>query len=495
MTNVQVILRAKYGDSHPGLKLVRVVPFAIPLWPFKVTMTIYEAREYPLLNEHVLRCVNLGLRTIDSIADVLGLETGLVAEALADEQVTNGTVYADGKGSYYLTSFGVERIRDFVLHESKIIVREVFVDRLTGKIEYFDDTHPSLESARKEMSNYYLGENELILPEAEFKDKVNAEFFTPESLNVLFGDGGETDVQASVLDVISAKRKGTRPNYKIALLMIFADAAAQIVEFDLAIDGVRSDSHNKVLARPEVTDKLGISVEPEVVADAPTIPRFGNHTQAGTRAKEILETVHSLTILEETDAEIDAPNLVEESGEEAFRVPSPRDIPARAIPTIFRDAGRNVRVRVEDHPGLLSEALQYSQKRLLIVSPWARSAVVNSNFIMKIKQAARRGVVIDIAFGFGDGFADSHEYSVNALVKAAAEQPGINLHKINSHEKILIADSAFINTSFNWLSFSGVNEHHYRRENGTRFVNEEQVKEIYDEFLAEIHAERDSNWP
>ncbi len=491
MTTIETILRSKYGESHPGLNLVGVTPFAIPLSAFRLSLVVYESKDYPLLNEYLLRCVNLGIGKIDSISETLGVDRELVVEAIADEQIVAGTIAQTPDGEFLLTGYGKEKIRDFKVHESKNVTRDIYVDRLTGEVVFYSDVYPSEQAARKSIESFGHGEAELIVPEPQFKDKVETKFFSPEALNKLFSVNSSSGTEMSVIEVISAKRRRTKKEFKIALLMIFADEGGRNIELDLAIDGLQSKQHNTVLAKANPLSSFGIKV-------LPTPPDPINQTTFFAKKPKKSPAVEVLTRLARLEVIEDSPTVEKsESSNKPVATPSPAHLGhlRKDVPGIFQDSGGSARVRVQDHPALLDEAIQFSTSRLLIISPWAKSAVVNKNFANKLERAAARGVQIDIGIGFIEDLSDSHEYSIDLLVGISKRHSNFRIHKLKSHEKILIADNAYISTSFNWLSFKGITENHYRRENGTRIVNQADVDILYSEFVEEINDERQPGWP
>lgn len=60
-------------------------------------------------------------------------------------------------------------------------------------------------------------------------------------------------------------------------------------------------------------------------------------------------------------------------------------------------------IECHEHPGLLKKALNSSQKRLLIISPWITSAVVDYGFISSLEALLRRRVDVFIGYGLDDG--------------------------------------------------------------------------------------------
>jgi hypothetical protein len=113
-----------------------------------------------------------------------------------------------------------------------------------------------------------------------------------------------------------------------------------------------------------------------------------------------------------------------------------------------------------------------------------------------LEEALFRGVKIDVAIGIGEDLSDSDSEPIAKLVTLAKKHPNLmTISKWKSHEKVLIADDSYVESTFNWLSFQGVNDRHYRRERGTLTVDKELANEVYDELLMAIDQERDVNWP
>jgi hypothetical protein len=258
----------------------------------------------------------------------------------------------------------------------------------------------------------------------------------------------------------------------------------------MTVDGLRHVDHDQFLATAEGRDSLEFEIEP-AAEEVPPAAILQDSKKAKT--PHVLELIKKISELPQA---LDA-----EPGEEfdsANLSPNPATIsrPFYIGPSIFKPQLKPARLRVTDFPSLRSEAIRFAKKRLLIISPWAKKAVVNSDFIRQLSGALDRGVKVDIALGIGEDFSDSHEESIEALVNLAKLHPQkLNLHKWKSHEKLLIADQSYIETTFNWLSFQGVTKQHYRRERGTLVVDNEISNEVYSEMLSEIEREREAGWP
>jgi phosphatidylserine/phosphatidylglycerophosphate/cardiolipin synthase-like enzyme len=74
-----------------------------------------------------------------------------------------------------------------------------------------------------------------------------------------------------------------------------------------------------------------------------------------------------------------------------------------------------------EHADILAEALSTARHRLLIISPFAANAVVNRDFIAKLKQGLRTGVEITIACGYGGDNSCPGKYALRTFEQACRE--------------------------------------------------------------------------
>ena len=113
-----------------------------------------------------------------------------------------------------------------------------------------------------------------------------------------------------------------------------------------------------------------------------------------------------------------------------------------------------------EHPGYLQDALNKSGRRLIIVSPWLRAAVIDRAFMSKLENLLDGGVEVHI--GWGISSSEQEEPNADRSVLRRLEELGTRFRSLNvcrlgnTHSKVLISDDRYvIVTSFNWLSFRG----------------------------------------
>src|SRR5207249_1014792 len=110
---------------------------------------------------------------------------------------------------------------------------------------------------------------------------------------------------------------------------------------------------------------------------------------------------------------------------------------------------------VYEHPPILQKALTEAKERLMIISPWIRSSVVNKDFVTKLEALLQSQVDVYVGYGIGDGRVDPG--AVAKLKRLSERYKNFRFKDFgNTHAKLLLCDREFVCLgSFNWLSFRG----------------------------------------
>lgn len=433
------IFQRRFGDARPGLHLIAAEDAAIPVTVLRADVLAQEKKELPITEEFTLRFVSLGVTKPDEIAAYLGLEPVHVVDAAAARLSDNHLRRRDTDGTLTLTPLGVEVSRTLAATQPVLRQLPVSFDRLTWSLADYPER--SLIS-KKEAEEAGM----VVLPAAK-NARIGLDDVTPSGFNALF--------RRDRLQVLRIHKVSIRKHrYLPVKLLIYGDPARQEVELALCIDDDLAGEHGLALARIEAVDRLGISIgeaEPRPILDAE------------------LES-------QRTD---DPPGHVESDA-----APSPR----------ANDTGVTSLVRsvsVFEHADLLALALESATARLLIVSPWVRSAVVTTDFLADLEQRLRAGVHVTIAHGYGDDDSGSDDFALQRLRNLARRYEKFDFVRLkNTHAKILIFDDHWVSTSFNWLSFRGDRERTYRMEEGTLVRIASRVDAEYARYLEMVQDQR-----
>jgi hypothetical protein len=96
------------------------------------------------------------------------------------------------------------------------------------------------------------------------------------------------------------------------------------------------------------------------------------------------------------------------------------------------------------------------------------------------------------AHGYEDDDSGSDADAIRRLTNLANRyQERLTFVRLKStHAKVLIFDSTWINTSFNWLSFRGDRDQSYRMEEGTLVRGRKVVDAQHERYIAHLDQDR-----
>ncbi len=445
------MIRRRFGDHRPGLQLISVVDAALPVTMLRVDVLAQERKPLPLLEEFILRFVHAGVREIDEIAALLGLQRDQVVSTVAD-QISSNNLTRAGNGQFGLTALGLEAARNLAAVQPVLTQLNVPFDRLVWNAQ--DYARSSLIKKRDAQ------EAGLEILPAKKSARVDLNDLTVERFNELVESRDDRTRQVEVLRV----RKIASQNlhlYMPAQLLVYGDPDSGEVELGLCVDGDLQPAHGLELAAADAVVKLGISVAPP--EPRPTLTPDLEEQRVAS---------HQVEIIRATGDQV--PKGDEEPAEKPKRV---EDIAVRSVD-------------VHEHPQLLAKALNGAKKRLLIIAPWVKGGVVNTDFVAALERRLRAGVQVHIGHGYGPDDSGSDDFALRKLSNLAARYDKLRVVRLqNTHAKILIFDDLWITTSFNWLSFKGDPTRTYRMEEGTLVQIQSEVDKAFERYIEVLDAD------
>lgn len=450
MSKQYQILHRRFGESRPGLQLVGIEEAAVPVTMLRADVLAQERKDLPVTEAFTLQFVERGVDTTADIASYLGLDETHVIEASA-AQIREGHLRRRSTGALALTALGLEVVRTLAATQAVERPLPVAFDRLTWSLADYQES-ALIEKRQAEERGM------LVLP-ADRNARIGLDDVTAAEFNAL--------LKAERLQVLRIHKVAVRKHrYLPALLLVFADASRDEIELALCLDDDLSNAHGIALDRVGAVERLGLSVGKP--AERPVL-----------------------------DADLEDMRSEEESPDAAATPAQASDIPGDQVVADPFATGLDGRapvrsVSVFEHPDLLDEALRTAKRRLMIVAPWVKNAVVTTDFIARLEQRLRARVEVTIAHGYGDDDRGSDEGALRRLENLAKRYDRFTFMRLrNTHAKILIFDDVWVSTSFNWLSFRGDSDRTYRMEEGTMVSIPSRVEkqyEQYKEMLAEQRA-------
>jgi hypothetical protein len=292
------------------------------------------------------------------------------------------------------------------------------------------------------------------------------------------------------LRVIKIPRAESR--YLLGDLLIFQQEDGQDLHIMIAIDGRLAPTHEDALNQLGGPKFLGISpvaakadtddpsqLPPEVIAERVPLSEVRRVQARIANATRGMERVTA----RRTDFE------------DATDLPSPEE--AKAELEAAQQQLESIEVReVETYEmrSILERAMKESRQRLLIVSPWIRAEVVDSDFLDGLSRLLRTGAEVHIGYGIDKEMPkyERDRKAIEELNKLARGHKNMVIGQVgNTHAKVLVTDDTIVTGSFNWLSFKADRKRTYRQELGTLVHKANYVEPLYLQRKREIEAAAD----
>jgi hypothetical protein len=438
MTRLFQNFQRRFGNARPGLQLIAVEDAAIPVTIVRADVLAQEKKELPITEEFTLRYVALGVNDPEDIAEYLGLDSAHILEAAAAQLSENHLSRAGAR--LVLTPSGTEVVRNLAATQPVLRQLPVAFDRLAWRLAGYNE---SFLIEKKDAQERGM----TILPAAR-NAQIGPDDVTPSGFNALL-NGNKLQV-LRVHKVTSRKHR-----YLPVKLLVYADQSRSELELAVCIEDDLATEHCLALDRIQAVERLGLSL-----GDAGPRPILDEELE-GQR-------------ITDSSAESD----VVEGQEDQFPIRS-------GFTALVRS------VSVFEHADLLNDALLTAKTRLLIIAPWVKRSVVNTDFLAKLEQRLRAGVEVTIAHGYGDDDSGSDEQALRRLGNIASRFSRFTFVRVrNTHAKVLIYDEVWISTSFNWLSFRGDSDRTYRMEEGTLVNIPARVDKEYERYRTLIEEQR-----
>lgn len=466
----------------PGRRLIAFREVGLPFWNVPVKCRVQENKGLDALSEFILRSVDSGLKSSLEISVFLGVSLELVEDRMAELVSHNNLVPVlrrEGPGiSYALTQKGQVVCRDLVEIQPRTVVIDFCFDGLTHKYELVDFSDRWRPQDLKR-------EGILEIP-AFPSDPPEVGPSATESLDKAFRLTKASD-GAQLMTALGVEGRRTK-FFKRAVALIFqSNDHPEEYSVHFAVDGRRSEPHEKAFDEAEGLRKLGImdslrsDSNPALEVLSPTVLAQASEDSGSEALRRATTTLRERTAQLEAASE-DPQGAQRASIEEQLAAATGQLIQAQ-------EALENIPVRtleVAEHPEFLERALTETKERLLIVSPWIRSAVVNPTFVGKLKDLLENDVSVQIGYGIGPESKDTpaDKDGIRVLADLEKTHPKLDLVRLgNTHAKILASDTKFVVvTSFNWLSFKGDPLRPFRDERGTIVTLASEIEKIFSDY-------------
>lgn len=473
----------RLGDI-PGKRLLAVREVGLPFWSLNIETRIQDKKQIPVLEEFVLRSMEAGLKSPTDIQEFLGVSPDIVEDTMAN-LYSRGLIVPVRAASttttntYVLTLKGSSTCSELSESVPRTVQLEFCFDGLTHNFEMIPESERLRPRDLKSMGLLEIPPFPADSPEVSPVDtgKLRRAFMKTEAATR----------GAELLKAIGISGKRTRFFIKAVALVFRSNDDPSELSIIFAIDGRRSEVHERAFDEAEGLKKLGIvdslkqSEDPAsgVISDSILRQRStgDEHEDLRRLTRSLREQTRTLDSRGPSDGESPDPEAQEKYDALSQELEAAEN-KLNAEPARLLD--------VSEHPPYLDKALVETTKRLLIVSPWLRDAVIDHRFLKKLQQLLENGVDVKIAYGIGSQQKEGRldKLGRQALVQLEEQFENLKVARLgNTHAKVLISDEKFvIVTSFNWLSFKGDPDRPFRDERGTLVSIPSEVCRIYDDY-------------
>lgn len=484
----------RFAELHPGFTLVDYEEVGLPFFELRLDVMAQKRHEIPVIDEYVLRLARLGLRSTEAVGGLLGLEPALVRGSVLSLLQSDYIDYSPGRES-----------REISLTAPGITVLEERMEQVPERTEIRIGFDRLLWGLSARWMQYWeapkaFKQNGLRLIPPKVKRRPETSEVEMVALNRVLAElPRRAQVDHDVIQILSV---GARTKYLSALLLVFVADDQSAIRASFVIDEHHSPDHDRAFEDIDGLARLGIGMADPASLDQDR-PRLPEDLEGLRPQPEVVDRLNER--LRATATALDAALAgveVDEVADGASRSPSTRErlvsreqeveglrreldalraerasLPVRPIPTF-------------EHRMLLEDALDRTQRRLLIIAPWVRSNVVDQDFADSLQRLCRANVQVHVGYGIKKNDFEGHDGdALDRLRRLADRYPNFVLRELgHTHAKVLVWDNTLVVTSFNWLSFRGDRHRHYRQEEGTLVNHADYVDREYERHRNDIES-------
>lgn len=491
--------------NRPGCRFLGFKSVGICVYALKLRTVIVESTGMPPLEEFVLRFLGAGIETPRDLSRLMGLEQGLIERRLVELR----------RGELIEVHGSDETPRDMIRctltergRESASVLQRKSMQEVTIPDVLFHGLLRRPVEVGSNAKGRYLRPQEAKDRGLELIRAIPGRPPSPEEVGVselervlnatLRPKPGD---QSREVVAVKAVLRPVTVRYEQAVMLEFETTdRSRVRQIAFAIAGQLDEEYEASFARAKGPELLREVVSPRTEPLEERLRReVPNHVRARLGRLDDVEGLAAQAVsakqrvsdlqdqLAETDR-ADTRQLLRDELEEALR----RAERAEAD----RDARKVKYLMTSEIRTMLWSALEQCNERLLILSGFITSRVVDERFEEALREALRRGVLVRIGYGFDKDLArgkqdrEGHlwKQAEARLARLAAAFPALMVYRDVgvSHEKRVICDYRFtFGGSFNYLSFAGQPDWigaKVRHEGADLISDPEYCRELFDRY-------------
>lgn len=484
----------KFG-SKPGFQLIDFTQVALPVFVVPIDAIVIASKPLALVDEFALRSIAEEIDTLDDLSGFLGLDGPFVkkrlGELIGQDLVAYGPSEDSGSPKAKLTAKGSEALKKVMVVQPK---RESFTLSIDGITRQALVSRPRRLLPVRDVRAFGLLEIRAFPVDKapEFSEIVQLD------LTAALASGPKKD--KSIQRVMSLVHMGKRfRRFREATMLVFRAERGKQIHVEFFLDGRRHPALNEAFARHDGVKALHIQEQAEASVERTkqeieTVwPNFNCSQQSKeatalrSKLQPIISQVGNLEArIEEKEVSIEDAKSRAEIEKLKAEVARLRTEKANVERDLNSQETRYL--EVQEHRPMFERSLTTAQRRLLIISPWIRDAVLNSIRLGKLRTLVEKGVEVFIGYGLGEDDKpgrDKGDTAIEFLQQLVKRHSNLHFHELgDTHAKILLVDDQYaVVGSFNWLSFEGSARRDFREEMSLRTNKKDEIERLFQRYL------------
>ena len=444
-----------------------------PFYYMHLDLTYLSHRSLELQEEFILKCLNHGLVVQNQISNFLGVDDYFVEKVLSG-LLSKGLVTKHE--NLKTTELGLKALQTQALMDTVSETKTFYIDAFNGEIyDYFQ--YNKVKNKDKDI-DYLKG---VIRKPKNVEDVVD---YYEEIEKCL----GNLDNQEQVqLIQVNNIEKVYKQWHEVVIVFYKNNPDDNEVGYETFSKGNINVKYRKTIEElysqgQKVLDNI-LSFEMNNDEPIAKIRQDNDEVIKGIK-KDAIKRVERLSVkinaLNNNDSFIDATSQ---------SINEERKTLKRQLDEIKTQTKISEIIHTSEHRDYLFKAFKEADNRVMIVSPWIRSNVIDNRFLEILEKTLRKKIQVYIFYGLKqkNGWGQQNDtYAIKNLEGLANNYKNFRFEKVdNTHRKIIACDNKFgIVTSFNFLSFKADPKKTYRDELGVILRDKKTIEDLFQSGLS-----------
>ncbi|MGF1987935.1 MAG: phospholipase D-like domain-containing protein [Nostoc sp. ZfuVER08] len=475
MSNLTINFQNKIRKYHslPEAVVIDYKTIGYPFYVMILDLTYLSNRNLELQEEFVIKCITNGLVSQYEISNFLGVDDHFVEKVLSGLISKNLVTKEE---NFRATEIALDALERQTVLDTVSETETFYVDALNGKLyDYFQVKKVGNNDA-------YLLKAEVLKPR---KGKVEDIIDYYEEIEKVLGTLSRQN-RVELIQVNNIEKVYTQWHEVILVFYKNHPDDTEVGYETFSRDSIQVDYRKTIeqlyaQGQKVLNDILRFDISNN--EEKSEIEKSNNEVIKGV-FKDDVQAVERLSIkinaLNETDSFTD--NQIHSINEQ-------RKTLSKQLKEIKTQSKISEIIHTSEHRNYLFQALKEAKNRIMIISPWIRSNVVDNNFLAELEDTLVRECQVYILYGIKQksGWGQQNDpFAIKQLEDLARKYKNFQFDKVkNTHRKIIVCDDKFgIVTSFNFLSFRADPSLTYRDELGVILRDKETVDSLFQSGLS-----------